>query len=113
MKFSHLHVSVRDLPSAIRWFADVARLKATYENGRMASFSLGGDFGLILDAAAADSTATLAWETADCDADFARFVARGAGVEAAPEDLAWGVRAAYLRGPGGLVIELEQPLAPS
>ena len=36
---------------------------------------------------------------------------RGAETLEAPEDRAWGVRAAYLRGPGRITFEIEQELS--
>lgn len=110
MKFSHLHVDVQDLPTAVRWLNTVAGIETSYENGRMATFALRDDLSLILDAADRDAPATLAFTSTDCDADYDAFLARGAKSSQPPENLAWGVRAAYLQGPGALTIEIEQPL---
>lgn len=108
MKFSHLHVSVRDLSAAVHWFESVAQLKKSFDNGRMAVLVLAPTVNLVLDTAEHDAAVTLAWESADCDGDFAALSERGAVVISAPEDLTWGVRAAYLQGPGAITIELEQ-----
>jgi predicted enzyme related to lactoylglutathione lyase len=70
-----------------------------------------GAFTLILDAAPEDSVATIGFNSADCDADFAALVARGADVIEPPHDRPYGARVAYLRGPGALTIEIEQMLA--
>jgi hypothetical protein len=35
---------------------------------------------------------------------------RGAEMIEAPQDRPWGARAAYLKGPGGLTVEIEQVL---
>jgi uncharacterized glyoxalase superfamily protein PhnB len=70
-------------------------------------------FTLILDAAAADSVATIGFNSADCDADCAGMAARGAIVLQPPQDRPYGARVAYIKGPGVLTIELEQVLRPS
>lgn len=110
MEASHIHLNVRDLEAAVRWLGEVWDMRPVYRDERMASFAF-GPLGLILDAAEADSPATVAFESDDCDADFERVVARGAEPLEAPADRPWGVRAAYLKGPGALTFELEQPLA--
>jgi hypothetical protein len=109
MKFSHMHLNVTDLDAAVAWFERIGRLPAGFRNDRMASIAV-GDTTLILDRNATDSEATVAFASTACDSDYAALVGRGAEPLAAPEDLSWGVRAAYVRGPGRITIELEQPL---
>ena len=109
MKMTHMHAQVKDLESAERWFRDVMMATPSFVNDRMASYAL-GIFTLILDKADADSVATIAFATDDCDGDFNKLVDRGAVPLEKPVDLAWGARAAYLQGPGGLTIELEEML---
>jgi uncharacterized glyoxalase superfamily protein PhnB len=75
----------------------------------MATLQFGG-FILILDAAAEDSSATIGFESDDCDRDYRAVVQRGAVPLEAPANRPWGMRAAYLRGPGGLKFEIEGPL---
>ncbi|MEY2529780.1 MAG: Glyoxalase-like domain, partial [Verrucomicrobiota bacterium] len=55
---------------------------------------------LILDSADADSPATIGFESDDCDRDFQAFVGRGAVSFEPPENKPWGIRCAYLEGPG-------------
>src|SRR5258708_23677635 len=69
-----------------------------------------GEFGVILDAASTDSALTLGFDSEDCDADFRTLTARGAETIEAPQDRPWGARSAYLTGPGGLTVEIEQLL---
>ena len=69
-----------------------------------------GEFGVILGAAPADSTLILAFDSEDCDADYRSVTSRGAETIEAPEDRPWGTRSAYLKGPGGLTVEIEQLL---
>jgi len=66
---------------------------------------------VILDAAPADSALTLGFDSEDCDADFRTLTGRrGAETIEAPQDRPWGARSAYLKGPGGLTVEIEQLL---
>ncbi len=92
MHFNHIHVRVRDLPAAVAWMRDVWRVDPDFENDRMASLPL-GSFWLFLDCADEDTTATVGFETEDCDRDFKA-----------------GARTAYIQGPGRLRFELEQAL---
>ena len=112
MRFHHLHVAVRDLPDALDWLAKVWDTSPTFENGEMAVLSLHGA-SLILDAADEDGTATIGFASDDCDADYRLASERGAETLEAPDDRAWGVRAAYLRGPGRITFEIEQDLPAS
>jgi hypothetical protein len=112
MSFSHLHVPVRDLPGALDWLAKVWDASPSFENGGMAVLSLHG-VSLILDAADEDGTATIGFASDNCDEDYRLASERGAETLEAPEDRAWGVRAAYLRGPGRITFEIEQELLSS
>ena len=109
MKISHVHCRVRDLAAAARWFQKVLQAKAVFNNERMVWLGF-GDFGVILDAARADSALTIGFDSDDCDADYRTLTARGAETLEAPQDRPWGTRSAYLKGPGALTIELEQLL---
>ncbi len=121
MKPGHIHCKVRDLPAAARWFEKIFKVKPVHNNERMVWLSFGG-FGLILDsapdsvpdagpgAASVESVFTLAFDSDDCDADYKILTSRGAETITPPKDYPWGARAAYLKGPGGLTIELEQVL---
>jgi hypothetical protein len=109
MRLNHIHVGVRDLRGAVDWLDRVWEAKAEFQNERMATFSF-GDFILILDSSATDSLATIGFKSDDCDEDFRAVVGRGAVAIEPPSDRAWGVRAAYIQGPGALKFEIEQPL---
>jgi catechol 2,3-dioxygenase-like lactoylglutathione lyase family enzyme len=109
MRLNHIHVGVRDLPGALDWLDRVWQLKAEFHNDRLATFSF-GDFILILDAAESDCPATIGFESENCEEDFRAVVARGAVPIEPPSDRPWGVRCAYIQGPGRLKLEIEQPL---
>lgn len=109
MHLNHIHIGVRDLRGTLDWLDRVWRVKAEFQNERMATFSF-RDFILILDSAETDSLATIGFESDDCDEDFRAVVERGAVPIEPPSDRPWGVRCAYVQGPGGLKFEIEQPL---
>jgi uncharacterized glyoxalase superfamily protein PhnB len=69
-----------------------------------------GEFQLFLDAGDRDSRSTIGFVSDDCDRDYGLVVARGAETVSAPEDKPYGSRAAYVKGPGALTFEIEQPL---
>jgi catechol 2,3-dioxygenase-like lactoylglutathione lyase family enzyme len=108
MHLNHIHLGVRDLQAALDWLEHVWQLKPEFQNDRMATLPSGA-FTLILDAAEVDSLATIGFETDDCDRDVRVVLARGAVVLDPPSNKPWGVRAAYVQGPGGLRFEIEGP----
>ena len=109
MKISHVHCRVRNLPAAASWFQEVLQATPVFNNERMAWLGF-GEFGVILDAAPADSMLTLGFDSEDCDADYRTLTDRGPESIAAPQDRPWGARSAYLKGPGELTVEIEQVL---
>jgi predicted enzyme related to lactoylglutathione lyase len=106
---NHFHVFVRDLAGALAWFAQVWAAEPTYRGERMAVLQL-GPILLVLDQDEDETVTTIGYATADCDADFRTVVGRGAQVIEEPADRSWGVRVAYLKGPGRITLELEQEL---
>ncbi len=109
MKVSPVHCQMTDLSGAVRWFGERCDVAPTFSDARMAVLVF-GEFTLILDAAPIDSVATIGFDSADCDADFAAMVERGAVVLEPPQNRPYGARVAYIKGPGALRIELEQLL---
>jgi catechol 2,3-dioxygenase-like lactoylglutathione lyase family enzyme len=108
MNLNHIHLGVRDLRTALDWLDRVWQLKPQFQNDRMATLRFGA-FILILDAAEADSVATIGFESDDCDRDFRAVLERGAAALEPPSNKAWGVRAGYVQGPGRLKFEIEGP----
>jgi predicted enzyme related to lactoylglutathione lyase len=109
VELNHIHVYVQDLSPAIEWFQRICDARLTYRGEEMASLTV-GPLQMLLDIADEDARITIGFATKDCDADFAAVVAKGAAVIEPPTDRPWGVRAAYLRGPGKVTVELEQML---
>jgi len=110
MTISHVHCRVTDLSGAVDWFASTCQVLPSHSDARMAVLVF-GPFTLILDAASRDSDVTIGFNSSDCHADFALLVSRGAEAIHPPEDRSYGARVAYLKGPGRLVIEIEQMLS--
>ena len=109
MAIGHLHLGVKDIPAALRWFEQVLQWKVAYRDDRIAVLA-SKPIGIILDHAASDAVVTISFESKDVDGDYRQLLARGANSLKAPIDKPYGVRGAYLRGPGALTIELEGPL---
>lgn len=108
MNFNHIHLSVLDLGTAVHWLDRIWLLKPEFQNDRMATISF-GSLTLILDAAEADSSVTIGFESDDCDRDYRAVLERGAVAIEPPSNKPWGVRAAYIQGPGRLRFEIEGP----
>jgi hypothetical protein len=109
MKGSHVHLGVKDLPAALQWLDKVWQLQPTFQNEGMASLPF-GELTIILDASAADTSATMGFDSQNCDEDFRTVRSRGGIALEEPKDRPWGVRSAYVQGPGALKFEIEQPL---
>jgi predicted enzyme related to lactoylglutathione lyase len=110
MDGNHFHVFVRDLAGTLAWFDRVWAAQPTYRGEEMAVLQF-GPILLVLDQDEEETVTTIGYASADCDADFRTLVGRGAEVVEEPADRSWGVRVAYLKGPGRMTLELEQSLA--
>jgi hypothetical protein len=53
---------------------------------------------------------TLGFESDDCDRDYGAIIERGAVGMEQPSNRPWGTRAAYVKGPGAMKLEIEGPL---
>jgi predicted enzyme related to lactoylglutathione lyase len=109
LEMDHIHLEVKDIPSALAWFERIFQWKPTYRDERMAVLAP-KPMTIILDKSPNDAVATLSFRSTDVDKDYERLVSRGAVSLEAPDDKVYGVRGAYLKGPGSLRIELEGPL---
>ena len=109
LEVGHIHLGVKDLSAALSWFERVFQWKPVFRNERMAVLPV-KPTGVILDKSENDAVATLGFQSNDVDLDYARLLGRGAVSVEAPNNKPYGVRGAYVRGPGLLTIELEGPL---
>src|SRR5262249_19699655 len=110
MTLNHIHLRVRDLNAAVSWFETIMQIRPAFQNERMATFSLDA-MTLIFDVDIDDVSATVGFESDDCDRDFQVVVERGATALEPPTNKAWGVRTAYFKGPGALKFEIEGPIS--
>lgn len=110
MTLNHIHLGVRDLAAAVTWFEKILNVGAGFQDERMATFSF-NSVTLIFDASDHDVSATVGFESADCDRDFRAVIERGAIALEPPANKDWGVRTAYFKGPGGLKFEIEGPIS--
>ena len=109
MILNHIHLQVRDLNAVVVWFETILQVQPGFRNERMATFSF-NSLTLIFDTANDNVSATVGFESDDCDRDFQLVVGRGAVAIEPPTDKEWGVRTAYFKGPGELKFEIEGPI---
>ena len=109
MNGHHLHLNVRSLTRTLGWIKRIWKTTPVYRDREMAVVPF-GPITVIFDRAAKDSPATLAVASRDCDADYRMLLRRGAKPLHPPADRVYGVRSAYVKGPGALTFEIEQPL---
>ena len=109
MKVSHLHIGFKNLPGAIEWMKAHMKMKPRYQNDFMAVFAH-QNLTLVFDQDKKDTALTMAFESKNCDLDVAKIKKTGVKLLEEPQDQPWGVRVAYIQGPGNLVLEIEQIL---
>lgn len=109
MKLGHLHIGFKDLNGAVRWMKTTIGKDVSYENTNMAVFAF-GDTSLIFDQSDEDTPITIAFESDDCEKDFKTFIKKGATEVESPKEQSWGVKTAYVKGPGKTTVEIEQVL---
>jgi catechol 2,3-dioxygenase-like lactoylglutathione lyase family enzyme len=109
MTLNHIHLRVRDLDAAVAWFEAILQVHPGFRNERMATFSF-SSMTLIFDLANDDVSATVGFESDNCDRDFRAVVDRAAIAIERPANKDWGVRTAYFKGPGELKFEIEGPV---
>lgn len=109
LRGSHVHLGVKDLPAALQWLERVWELRPTFQDDRMASLPFGA-LTIILEASDVETAATVGFESQNCDEDFRTVRSRGGVALEEHRDRPWGVRSAYIQGPGALKFEIEQVL---
>jgi hypothetical protein len=106
---NHFHVLVHDLEEALGWLAKVWHLEPV-QHGKTFAVLPFGETLLLLESGDQDSRVTLGFSSDNCDEDYRAVISRGASSLEEPADRPWGVRAAYIKGPGELTLEIEQLL---
>jgi predicted enzyme related to lactoylglutathione lyase len=93
---------VTNLTEAKGWYEQVLGRPPYFDEAFYVGFEVGGfELGLIPDGQPGSTGATAYWGTQDIDAEVARLVALGAGVDAPVEDVGGGIRVATVRDPDG------------
>jgi len=108
-KIAPVHVYVTDRRKAVEWLRTVWGTGPAAEDHEMSLFAFGST-QLVVNDVEEDILSTVAFTSTDCDRDFNEVVAKGAVPIHEPHDMPWGVRAAFVQGPGKLVFELEEIL---
>jgi predicted enzyme related to lactoylglutathione lyase len=99
---------VEDVKRACAWYREALGVEPNYDTEHYAGFTVAGDeFGLHPGKAGAGGQ-TAYWSVADVDAAVAHFVAHGAQVSKAPEDVGGGIKVGTVRDPFGNDIGLIQ-----
>ncbi len=109
MKIGHIHIGFKNLESAVKWMSQKLGKEPGYSNPNMAAFYFDG-INFVFDQSDTDSSVSLAITSESCDTDFESLTIRGAKTIEVPADQLWGVRTAYIEGPGKLIFELEETL---
>jgi catechol 2,3-dioxygenase-like lactoylglutathione lyase family enzyme len=107
MILGHIHINVKDLSGATAWMNRILGKAAGFQNPRMASYDF-ENISLVFDQSEVDSEISLALKASDCDQTFSELIQKGGIQIDEPQDQPWGVRTAYIQGPGAITIELEQ-----
>jgi len=103
MHLNHIHLRVRDLEAAVAWFEKVFQISPGFQNEQMATFCF-DSMTLIFDAAKDDVSATVGFESDDCDRDFRTVVQRGAIALELPTNKQWGCQDRVLQGAGRIKV---------
>lgn len=111
-QIAHVHVYVNDRPKAVEWLDTVWDATPDAEDHEMSMFTFGST-QLIINDVEEGVESTIAFASDDCDRDYEDVIARGAVSVREPQDKPWGVRIAFLQGPGNLTFEIEERLQES
>ena len=109
-QIAHVHVFVSDRSAAVEWLGTVWNAQPVAEDHEMSLFVFGST-QLVINDVDEDIPSTVAFTSDDCNRDYRNVVARGAVSVDEPKDMPWGVRAAFVQGPGKLTFEIEQTLS--
>ena len=108
-QIAHVHVYVRDRAKAVEWLRTVWAATPEAEDHEMSMFTWGST-QLIVNDGEEDVRSTIAFVSTSCDDDYAGVIASGAISVSEPQDKPWGVRIAFVQGPGRLTFEIEEEL---
>lgn len=108
-QISHFHVFVKDRPLAVAWLKKIWEAIPVEEDHEMSMFVF-SEVAIVINDREEDVPSIIAFKSEDCDVDYKMVMARGAISIHEPNDKPWGVRIAFIEGPGELTFEIEQVL---
>jgi catechol 2,3-dioxygenase-like lactoylglutathione lyase family enzyme len=111
-ELSHLFITVTDLAVARAFWTEAVGLETLVDEG--AYVRVGGGEGFFMgieEAAEARPEVEVVVRVPDVDATYERMTAAGVEFEAAPADMPWGARHAWLRDPDGRRVSLYSPIS--
>ena len=106
-QIAHVHIYVSDRPKAVQWLESVWGTKPDAEDHEMSLFTFGST-QLVINEVEEDIPSTIAFESKDCDHDYEEVIKRGAVSIHEPEYKPWGVKSAFIQGPGKVTFEIEE-----
>jgi catechol 2,3-dioxygenase-like lactoylglutathione lyase family enzyme len=103
---SHLFLTVADLAEARRFWTEAIGLDVLVEDDEY--LRVGGGFSMGIERAAEgdEPEVEVVVRVADVDESYARLQALGVACDGPPEEMPWGARHVWLRGPDGRRISL-------
>ena len=109
IQISHVHLFVKDRPEAVRWLKEIWGTVPDAEDHEMSLFSFGST-QIVVNDSDEDIQAIIAFESTDCVQDYDQLIGRGAVSISAPKAMPWGVKSAFVQGPGKITFEVEEPM---
>ena len=109
MEISHFHIYVKDRPKAVEWLKKVWSVSPVEEDHEMSMYIFESTY-FVLNDSEEDVQSTIAFRSKNCDQDYKDVITRGAISIQEPENKPWGVRIAFVQGPGKLTFEIEEIL---
>ena len=105
---NHLFVTVADVAEARRFWTEVIGLEVLVEDDKYLRVGGGGGFSMGIERAAdgAEPEVEVVVRVPDVDASYERLLALGIVCDGPPEEMPWGARHIWLRGPDGRRISL-------
>ncbi len=109
MEISHFHVYVEDRPKAVKWLEKVFDVAPVEEDHEMSMLTF-GSIAIVINDTEEDVPSTIAFVSENCAQDYEDVIARGAVSIHEPGIKPWGVKTAFVQGPGKLIFEIEEIL---
>jgi catechol 2,3-dioxygenase-like lactoylglutathione lyase family enzyme len=112
-ELSHLFITVTNLAAARAFWTEAVGLATLVDEGAYVRVGGGEGFLMGIEEAAAEARpeVEVVVRVPDVDATYQQMTAAGIEFEAAPADMPWGARHAWLRDPDGRRVSLYSPIS--